>query len=243
MFKLKILLAAMSTFALSACVGSGSKELGGSSAISVVEASALPAPDGQVAGPGGYRSVIGPFDKLVVDVLGFTELNNRRFQADASGNVVLPIGGEVSLLGLTLGQASDAIEGRLRDGFVRNPQVSVNLEEAVSQFVTVDGQVREPGNYPVVADMTLMRAVAAARGATEFAKLDDVVVFRTVNGQRMVALYQLSGIRRGLYPDPHVYPQDIVVVGDSAARRLFNQILQLTPALTAPIVALLGGYN
>ena len=207
----KFLFAAMCTGALCACVSSGPKRLGGSPSISVVGGTQLPGPDGQMDGS-GYRSVIGPFDKLVIDVLGFTELNNRRFQADATGSIVLPIGGQVSLLGLTTGQAAAAVENKLRQGFVRNPQVSVNLEEAVSQFVTVDGQVREPGNYPVVADMTLMRAVAAARGATEFAKLDDVVIFRTVRGQRMVALYQLSGIRRGLYADPQVYPQGVVAV-------------------------------
>lgn len=239
----RMLFVAMCAIALSACASLGGRELGGSPTISVVEGSALPAPDGRVDGTAGYRSTIGPFDKLVVDVLGFTELSNRRFQADARGTIVLPIGGEVSLLGLTLAEASAAIEAKLRENFVRNPQASVNLEEAVSQYVTVDGQVREPGNYPVAADMTLMRAVAAARGAAEFAKLDDVVVFRTVNGRRMIALYQLSGIRRGLYPDPHIYPQDVVIVGESAGRRLFNQIIQLTPALTAPIVALLGGYN
>ncbi|WP_196782026.1 hypothetical protein, partial [Salmonella enterica] len=73
--------------------------------------------------------------------------------------------------------------------------------------------------------MTLMRAVATAKGTTEFAKLDDVVIFRTVNGQKMAALYNLKAIRQGAYDDPEVFANDVVVVGDSPARRLFKDIL------------------
>ena len=90
--------------------------------------------------------------------------------------------------------------------------------------------------YPVVGEMTLMRAVASARGLAEFAKLDDVVVLRTVNGQRYAGLYNLAAIRRGNYPDPRVYANDTVVVGDSSARRLFKDFLQVVPLLTTPII-------
>ncbi|MBC7042118.1 polysaccharide export protein, partial [Salmonella enterica subsp. enterica serovar Enteritidis] len=79
--------------------------------------------------------------------------------------------------------------------------------------------------YPVNGRMTLMRAVATAKGTTEFAKLDDVVIFRTVNGQKMAALYNLKAIRQGAYDDPEVFANDVVVVGDSPARRLFKDIL------------------
>ena len=75
--------------------------------------------------------------------------------------------------------------------------MTVNLKETVSQVITVDGQVTEPGLYPVVGRMTLMRAVATAKGLSEFAKLNDVVVFRTVKGQKLAALYDLHAIRRG----------------------------------------------
>ena len=112
------------------------------------------------------------------------------------------------------------------------------MKESLNQFVTVDGQVTQPGNYPVVNQMTLMRAVAAARGAGEFAKLEDVVVFRTVGNQRMAALYNLGAIRRGYYPDPAIYPKDVVVVGDSPARRLFRDLISTAPLLTAPIILL-----
>jgi polysaccharide export outer membrane protein len=84
--------------------------------------------------------------------------------------------------------------------------------------------------------MTLMRAVATAKGASEFAKLDDVVIFRTVKGQQLAALYNLTAIRRGNYEDPEVFANDVVVVGDSQARRLFKDALQVVPLLMTPLI-------
>lgn len=230
--------------ALAGCVrNTGSRELGGAQGVSVVQAGELPSPTGQADDGQQYHFVIGPFDKIVVDMLGFEELHDRHFQVDGSGNITLPIAGHINLQGKTLAEAQADIASRMSAGHVRDPQVSVNLEESSSQYVTVDGEVREPGNYPLVSKMTLMRAIAAARGVNEFARLDDVVIHRTVNGQQMVALYQLSGIRRGAYADPTIYPRDTIVVGDSPGRRIFNQFLQITPALASPLVALFNNGN
>ncbi|ODU22718.1 MAG: polysaccharide export protein [Sphingomonas sp. SCN 67-18] len=181
---------------------------------------------------------IGPFDKLSISVFGVEALS-QKVQADASGRISMPLVGVVEAAGKTPDQLASAIEDRLRGRYVRNPEVIVNLEETVSQVITVDGQVREPGLYPVVGQMTLMRAVATAKGTTEFAKLDDVVIFRTVNNQRMAALYNLKAIRKGVYNDPEVFANDVVVVGDSAARRLFKDALQGLPLLTTPLVVAL----
>jgi polysaccharide export outer membrane protein len=87
--------------------------------------------------------------------------------------------------------------------------------------------------------MTLMRAIATARGVTEFARMDDVVIFRTVGSRDMAALYNLGAIRRGSYPDPEIFAGDIVVVGDSPARRLFRDVLQASPLFLTPIIAVL----
>ena len=89
-----------------------------------------------------------------------------------------------------------------------------------------------------------MRAVATARGIDEFAKLDDVVVLRTVNGQRYAGLYNLAAIRRGNYVDPDIFANDTVIVGESKQRRMFRDFLQLVPLLTTPlIIALQGNGN
>jgi polysaccharide biosynthesis/export protein len=183
--------------------------------------------------------LIGPFDKLKIDVFGIDELSNKEVQVDASGRLSFPLTGTIEAGGKTPTELADFIQQRLRDRYVRNPQVTVNLQETVSQVITVDGQVREPGLYPVVGRMTLMRAIARAKGAGENAKLDDVVIFRTVQGQRMAALYNLQAIRRGAYADPEVYANDVVVVGDSASRRLFQNIISTASLLAAPLVVVL----
>lgn len=187
--------------------------------------------------------LIGPFDKLVIDVFGIEELSDKEVQTDASGRISFPLAGIIEAAGRTPAEVEAILEERMRGRYVRDPQVTVNLKETVSQVITVDGQVREPGLYPVIGRMTLMRAVATAKGLDEFARLNDVVVFRTVNGQKMAALYNLKAIRSGAYADPEVFANDVVVVGDSQARRIFKDILQSAPLIVTPIVALIQSRN
>ena len=218
------------------------KGLGGPT-VTRVDISELPGPNGQTGPDQKYQYTIGPFDKLIVDVLGFDQLSARGVTADGSGYIVLPIAGEIRLDGLSLGVASERIAEKLRQGHVRNPQVAVNLEESVSKFVTIDGEVEQPGNYPILSGMTLMRAVAQAKGATDFAQLREVVIHRSVEGRQMIALYDLAAIRRGAYADPILYPHDIVVVGDSPGRRLFQQIVTVSPLFVSPLIAVLDNRN
>ena len=88
-----------------------------------------------------------------------------------------------------------------------------------------------------------MRAVATAGGMSEFADLEDVVVFRTVQGQRMAGLYNMKAIRAGAYDDPEVYASDVVVVGDSERRRLFKELIQGSALLTTPLLILFNNGN
>lgn len=220
-------------------VGNG---LGGPT-VTRVDTAELPGPQGQTGAEQSYDYKVGPFDKLIVDVMGIADLADRRVTVDGSGNISLPIAGVVHVSGLSLGEATSRITEQLRAGYVRNPRVAVNLEQSVSNFVTVDGEVAQPGNYPILPGMTLMRAVAAARGATEFARLREVVIHREVNGRKMIALYDLAAVRRGAYADPILYPNDIVVVGDSPGRRLFQQIVSVSPLFVSPLVAVLDNNN
>lgn len=198
----------------------------------------LPPPNGSdlVASTTAYK--IGPLDKLQIDVFGAPDLSGK-FQTDAAARLSMPLIGEIDAAGATPNDLAHDIARRLKAHYVRDPQVTVNLEETTSQVFTVDGQVTQPGSYPVVGDMSLMRAVATAKGVGEFARLEDVVVFRTVNGQSMAALYNLDAIRRGVYPDPKIYAHDVIVVGDSKARRAFQQFITISPMLTTPLILIL----
>ncbi|MFM9853470.1 MAG: polysaccharide biosynthesis/export family protein [Sphingomonadaceae bacterium] len=220
-------------------VGKLADAAAGSSATQVVQATDLPPPDRADVLELNRPYLIGPFDKLVIDVFGIEDLSKKEVQTDAGGRISFPLAGIVEAAGKTPGELEQILTERLRASFVRNPQVTVNLKETVSQVITVDGQVKEPGLYPVIGRMTLMRAIARAKGVDEFAKLDDVVVFRTVKSQKLAALYNLKAIRRGYYDDPEVFANDVVVVGDSSARRIFKDALQIVPLLTTPLILLL----
>ena len=210
--------------------------LGGSGEpLAVTQMKVLPPPSGAdlVAASTPYR--IGPFDKLDISILGVSDLSGE-LQVDAAGRLSMPLIGSIDASGMTTGQLADTIAGKLGADYLNDPQVTVNLKETTSHVFTIDGDVTQPGSYPVVGTMTLMRAVAAAKGLTDYAKLQDVVVFRTVDGKPLAALYNLGAIRRGIYADPQIYPNDVVIVGDSKARRLFQQLLQIGPLLTTPII-------
>ncbi len=226
--------------ALAACGGKTS--LVGGDSVRVMKQGDLPPPSRIDLATQERPYLIGPFDKIAIDVFGVPELS-KEVQADASGRISMPLVGTLDAAGRTPAELATMIGEALRGRYVRNPQVTVNLKETVSQVFTVDGQVREPGLYPVIGRMTLMRAVATAKGVSEFAALDDVVVFRTVENQRLAALYNLKAIRRGTYSDPEIFPNDVIVVGDSQARRLFKDVLQIIPMLTTPLVVALQNNN
>ncbi len=212
------------------------QQLGGDPKLQILPSNELPAPVREDLTANNQPYYVGPYDKLVIDVYGITELSNREVQVDAAGRLSFPLAGVIEAAGKTPGEIENELVLRLQQGFVRNPQVTVNMKETVSRVVTVDGQVRKPGRYPVVGRMTLMGAVATAEGTDEFSKLDDVVIFRTVNGQRYAALYDLDAIRHGAYGDPEIYASDVIMVGDSRARHLFKDLLAVIPAIATPLV-------
>lgn len=213
--------------------------IGGAPGLQVTTALDLPPPTKSDFLTEAQPYVIGPYDKLSISVFGIEELANREIQADASGRISFPLAGELDAAGRTTTEVAGLIADRLRAQFVRDPQVTVNLMETRSQLVTIDGAVEEPGLYPVLGKMTLMRAIATAKGTDEFAKLNHIAVFRKVAGKDLVAVYNLRAVRNGQVSDPQIYANDVVVVGDNAIRRLFKDALQVLPAVTTPLVYVL----
>ena len=213
--------------------------MGGAPGLQVTTASDLPPPTKSDLITEAPPYVIGPYDKLSISVFGIEELADREIQADASGRISFPLVGELDAAGRTTTEVAGLISSKLRAQYVRDPQVTVNLKETRSQLVTIDGAVEEPGLYPVLGKMTLMRAIATAKGTDEFAKLNHIAVFRKVAGKDLVAVYNLRAVRNGQVSDPQIYANDVVVVGDNAIRRLFKDALQVLPAVTTPLVYVL----
>lgn len=174
---------------------------------------------------------IGEMDMIDVYVFQEPELSAKQVEVDASGSVSLPLVGSVKALDKTTSQLSNEIATRLARNYLKNPQVTVTVASSASQKVTVGGEVREPGVYDIKGGTTLLQAVALAKGASTTAALDQIVVFRNVNGQRMGAVFDIKAIGAGRAADPPILGNDIVVVGFSKARSLWRDILSTVPVL------------
>lgn len=182
---------------------------------------------------------VGPFDKLVIDVFGSEALSNKEVQVDASGRIAFPLIGSLEVGGKTPDQISTLIADALRGRFVRNPQVAVNLKEIVSQRITIGGEVKKPGVYPILGRMTLLTAIATAEGWTDFSNKGNVVVFRVSDGKKYAAVYNVKAIEKGRYEDPEIFATDVVMVGDSQGRKIWKDFLSASPLL-APVIYILG---
>jgi len=121
-------------------------------------------------------------DRLRVVVFGQDGLSNS-YLVDASGHIAMPLIGSVSARGLSTDELSSRIAEKLRQGFVREPHVAVEVEAYRPFFIL--GEVTQPGQYPYVADMTVETAVAIAGGFGPRAYRQTVVVTRTVRGQQV----------------------------------------------------------
>ncbi len=211
--------------------------LGGAPDLSVVSSNALPPPGRADFTAPLAPSYLGPSDLLQVTVAGIDWLTDQEIRLDSSGEMSFPLAGPVAAAGLTPRELETLLAQQLvKRGQLVNPQVTVNVKETFSRSVTIEGQVKKAGVYPVSGKITLLQAIALAQSTDEFSSLDDVVVFRTVDNQRYAALYDLKAIRRGVYADPDIYPNDIVMVGDDRGRRLFRDLLAIIPLITTPLV-------
>lgn len=235
--RLPILILCVS-LAVTGCAGP--EPLRSSGNLAVVEGSvALPAPGRGDLTAADRPALIGPLDTIEVDVFGIPDLS-REMQVDAGGRIAMPLAGTIDARGKTAQELAQVIDTALKARHVRNPEVTINIKSSVSQVVTIDGQVVEPGLYPVTNQMTLMRVIASAKGMSEFARQEDVVILRTVDGKRLAGLYDVAEIRRGAYDDPLVYANDVIIVGDSPQRRLFRDLVSLSPLIAAPLIAVLN---
>lgn len=153
------------------------------------------------AGP-GPRYTLDSGDRLRIVVYGQEGLTNS-YAVDAGGNVTMPLIGSVKARGLTSAELSAAVAGRLRQGFIREPHVAVEVEAHRPFFIL--GEVTVPGQYPFVPNMTVETAVAIAGGFSPRAKREGVTLSRTVQGQMF----------RGQIPVTYpIQPGDTIVINE-----------------------------
>ncbi len=221
-----LVLALVAGALLAACTGGGSGEM----ADGALYGQALPPPDPTRAVIGAEEYRVGPMDTLDVSVYQAPDVS-RIVQVDAAGQIGMPIIGAVPVAGKTVNEIRDELTVRLKARYLRSPEVTVSVKEFASQKVTVDGSVGQPGVYPLIGKTTLVQAVAMARGVNREANEKKVAIFRTVNSQRMVAVYDLNDIRTGKLADPQIFANDVVFVDRSGGKTLWRDVISAVPLI------------
>jgi polysaccharide export outer membrane protein len=177
----------------------------------VVAAPVVVAEPMQIAGPVpvAYAPAAneGPYtldsgDKLRVVVFGQDGLSNT-YTVDPSGNITMPLIGSVPARGATTGALQQSIAARLRQGYIREPHVAVEVEAYRPFFIL--GEVTLPGQYPYVANMTVETAVAIAGGYTPRAFKYKVEISRPIDG---------IATRQKVPPSYPVRPGDTIIISE-----------------------------
>ncbi|MBV7258509.1 polysaccharide biosynthesis/export family protein [Erythrobacter crassostreae] len=200
--------------------------------VEIADLTELPAPGvGQV-----YR--LGGQEVVEIAVVGAEALSGT-YLTDEAGDIVYPFLGKVKVAGLSPNEAAAVIADGLRGDYLLDPQVRLIPASLPEDTLSVGGQVKEPGSFPASGKMTLLRAVNEAGGLADYARHDEVIIMRTVDGQSYIGLYDIGAIERGNYADPLVYADDVIMVGDSPGRRRIDRLIELaSPVLTTAAIVL-----
>jgi polysaccharide export outer membrane protein len=148
----------------------------------------------------GRSYTLASGDRLRIIVFGQDNLSNS-YAVDGSGRISMPLIGFVDTRGLTTTGLARSIEARLKAGFLREPQVTVEVEQYRPFFIL--GEVTSSGQYPFVNGMTVQTAVAIAGGFTPRGQREQADVTRTVNGELTTATVPIT------FP---VLPGDTIVI-------------------------------
>lgn len=145
---------------------------------------------------------------------------------DSHGHVGLPLIGEIAIGGMTVAEAQDAIQKAYQDGrFLRNPQVTINVEDYAPSEVSIQGQIRNPGRYtlPIESTFTVVELVTKAGGITDIGKGTAVTVTRLLpDGSKKVFTVNVDNVIKGKKAQGNIEdntlllePGDIVYVPES----------------------------
>lgn len=104
---------------------------------------------------------IGPQDQLKITVYDAEELSGT-YRVDSDGVITFPLLGRITVGGMALAECQDKLRSMLAAGYIRNPQIRVDIEEYKSQSVFVSGEVRAPAEIRMTGTMTLLKALAQA---------------------------------------------------------------------------------
>jgi len=119
--------------------------------------------------------VVGAQDVLTITVFGEPDISGK-FTVEQDGTFTFPQIGRIKAGGATLRAVEQQLVTKLADGYLKNPQVSVSIENYRSQRILILGEVRQPGEYQLTGDMTLLSALARAGSTTPTASREATIV-------------------------------------------------------------------
>ena len=125
---------------------------------------------------GSVEYKIGPQDLLEISVFGLDELN-KTVRVSETGNITLPLLGEIAIGGLTKNELELKLQDMLRKDYLQNPQVTIFIREYQSGRVSILGAVGTPGVYELVGNQTLLQVIALAGSLTDEAG-DEIIILR-----------------------------------------------------------------
>ena len=190
-----------------------------------------------VATPNSNAYKIGPEDVIELTVFKVPDLS-KSVQVSEAGTANLPLVGEIQVAGRTTREVEKELTATLGQNYLRNPQVNVAVKEYNSQRITIEGEVKKPGVFPIRGRLTLLQAVATAGGFESVADSSEILIFRSTNGRTAAAKFDIDQIRAGTSKDPELLAGDVIVVSSSTAKVAFQNILKALP-LTSVFIGLL----
>lgn len=154
---------------------------------------------------------LGTGDLIELSVYGVPDLNTK-VRIGNGGDIYLPLIDYVHIADLTVDEAQELIQKRLEDGgFVRNPHVTIFVNESTSQAVNMMGEVGHPGAYPVIGERHLFDLISAAGGLTDRAGRNVTIIHRQNPGQK-VELHLPSSLAEDTSNNVEIVPGDTVIV-------------------------------
>ena len=154
---------------------------------------------------------LGIDDVFEVRVFAEPDLSGT-YRISADGTVDYPFVGRIAIIGMRSGDVQELIATKLKDGYLKNPQVSLMVKEWNSRKVSVIGQVQKPGSVAYFPNMTIVDAIAAAGGFTGIASKNAVTLRREMKGSVESRMCPVADISEGRAPNVVLRPGDILVV-------------------------------
>jgi polysaccharide export outer membrane protein len=159
---------------------------------------------------------LGVGDTFDVRVFGEADLSGT-YKVGAEGNINFPLVGVVHVEGLDPEGLAKLLSENLRNGILRDPQVTVLIKDQASKKIHVIGQVGHPGTFTFAPAMNVVEAITVAGGFTPVAARNDTTITRHENGKKMIIRAPVADISEGRARNVFLQPGDII----SVPERLF----------------------